>query len=124
MALDDITITTTAESGIVYSPISVTGQAAVRSDTARTLAEPRYLEISHQPGSASKPDRHLLKFTITEQSSTDESVFETGSAHLVLTVPRSVVTTAQIKELVLKMTTYLTASSGAAIDALMKGQLG
>jgi hypothetical protein len=124
MAYSDITITTTAEAGVVYSMISSAGTQALRADTARSLSEPRLLEISHQAGSATKPDRHMVRATQTEQSSTDDAVFETGSCHIVFTCPRSVVSVAMVKELFLKLSTYLTASSGAAIDALLKGGLG
>lgn len=121
MALDSIEIDTTAEANVIYDVIATSGKQCVRSDAARSLAEPRLLEISHQEGSASRPDRHLIRFTQTEQSSTDESRFETASIHLVATVPRSVVTTAQVSELVKKLIAWGTTDN---VAAWLRGSLG
>lgn len=115
MALDSITVTTTSEAGIVYEPTAISGAAVVRSDTAASLSEPRLLEISHQTGSKSKPDRHLVKFTQTEQSSSDPSQYATGSVHVVFTVPRDIITQAQVIELWKKQVALLTDGNIAAI---------
>jgi hypothetical protein len=122
MALSDITITTTAEANVVYTPVAFpSSRNVIRNDAGRAMSTPRTLEHAHQIGSQTKPDRHLVKFTITEQDSTDLSHFETGGLNITFILPRTVVTAAQVEELWNKAKVYLTSTN---IQAIFKGSLG
>lgn len=124
MALNDITIVDSGNK--VYSPISVGSMAVVRQNTATALSTPEQLEISHQLGSQTKPDRHLVKFTRTEQDGTDASHFETASCHLVVSLPRTVNSVEDVVDLFRRMYIYL--EGGTAdfdnLRAICNGSLG
>jgi len=114
MSTADISLDTTNDTSRTFEWIGPSNgpQSGRRKDTSSTLAEPRYLDIEHQTGSATKPDRHLIRFSDTQQNSTTLE-FRTGTVHVVFTVPRDTISVAEVQELWAKMVLYLTAQKVA-----------
>jgi hypothetical protein len=126
MALNDITIVDGADT-LVYQVISVpTSAGANRLEKSSSLSTPEYLEISHQLGSQTKPDRHLVKLSKTKQDNTDLAHFETGSAHIVFTVPRNLLTLDDIVAEFRRLYIYLEGGTGDYdnLKAILRGSLG
>lgn len=85
MSLSDITLDSK-----VFSLSSVNGKQVIRrASAASTPANIKNLimEIAHTPGSGSKPDRHLIKFSLEKYDTTLLQWFP-WSIHMVLTVPK------------------------------------
>lgn len=103
-----------------YDPINIGSQSVYYRDvTNSTLALPRSLEIQHQPGSATKPDRHLVKLSYTDDDSVDVSLIETATVHMVITLPRRVVTPTIAKNLAKQLADF--AGDATLMDAILNG---
>lgn len=88
MSLGDITLNSK-----VYSVSSVVGPAVTRRCTAATLpsgVDSSELELSHNFGTGTKPDRHLAKVSrvITDANGKKQTI----SLHAVLTIPKGLET--------------------------------
>jgi hypothetical protein len=116
MSTADVTLDTTNDTSRTFEYIGTSNGAysARRKDTSSSIAEPRFLDIEHTTGSSTKPDRHLVRFSDTQQNSTTLE-FKTGIVHTVFTVPRDTITVAEIQELWAKMVLYMTAQKVADI---------
>jgi hypothetical protein len=90
-----------------FSLQSVVGGKSIRADATATLGEPRTLTISHQEVSRAggAADRHLIRIDRTfPGTSPDPDVV--ASVQLVIEVPRSYVTVAQVQNLVDQMEAF------------------
>lgn len=118
MALGSITVNdgTTANT---YEFIRTEGERTLYRDlTNSTLALPHGYEISHQEGSLTKPDRHLVKSTRTD-ASVDGDRINSASAHIVLTVPRRDVPVSEVIKMVNELADFMTNSE--YIEAVLAG---
>lgn len=103
----------------VYDPVNVAGSRVIyRDTTTSTLALPQTCEISHSEGSPTRPDRHLLKLSLTDDN-TDGDKIETVTAHAVVSLPRAIVTRAQAENLIAQLKDAL--ASADIVDALLDG---
>jgi hypothetical protein len=107
----DIQLTGDAASDQTYSQISLVAGKCIRSDSARTLGNPRTLIISHeQVGKQLKAmDRHLIRLNIVEEDTgTEEIATISGSVYCVIEAPRRIVTEAMLSDMVTQMVDFLT----------------
>lgn len=93
-------------------------RAQYRDLTSSTLALPHVLEISHQEGSTTKPDRHLVRFARTDTNTTGDKI-DTGSVHVVIAAPRSVVELSTVEAMISEIVDFL--SEPANVDAILAG---
>lgn len=121
MSLSDVTIEFPSGTNNVYSTVNTNGSQVLRSDLSAGIATPETLELSHQSGSSTRPDRHLVKLNLTKQDSTDMSMIETESVHVVFTLGRKLGTAADAQNLFGKLKTYL---NDAKIAEIVAGSLG
>jgi hypothetical protein len=127
MALNDITIVDGATTKVfTYIGASNAQNSAVRCDKSASLSEPYNLEHSHQFGTQTKPDRHMIKLSETKQDSTLLAHFETGSCHIVWTVPRTVVPVEDMVTAFRRLYIYLNGGTVAYdnLRDILKGSLG
>jgi hypothetical protein len=109
---NDIALAGTSVSN-TFSLQSVVGGKSIRSDATAALGEPRYLTISHQ--AVSRPwgtaDRHLIRLdrSFPGEFTTDPTL--QASVQLVIEAPRTVVTAAEIQNLIDQMEAF-TGTSG------------
>jgi 3-dehydroquinate synthase class II len=128
MALNDITIVDGATTKVFtyVGSSNDTGKSAVRADKSASLSEPYNLEFSHQLGTQTKADRHLVKLSETKQDSTLLAHFETGSVHIVFTVPRTVIPVEDMVTAFRRLYIYLSGGTVAYDNTrdILKGSLG
>lgn len=118
----DITVKDAANADVIYSYVSSSGNKTIRKDISRPIETPRVFTISHEVAGAgaSAVDRHLVRFDQTELDA-DGVTAATGSVHLVLTVPRKVVTSTVISDLVAQIKNYLTSDNVSKVLAGLPG---
>lgn len=118
----DITVKDSANADVIYSFITSAGSKTIRRDSSRPLETPRIFTVSHE--SAGKGitavDRHMAKFDQTELDG-DDVTTATGSVHIVLTVPRKVITATHVQDLVAQLKSYLTTEN---VTKLLTGTPG
>ena len=116
MALNDITVTVSAIP-YVFKVNEVDASRVLRLDTTNgSLSLPFALTHSQQKGSATKPDRHLIRVDIAKQNPTS-GLISTVSAHTVLTVPRAPAIAGTDLQLAYEiLRTYLTPAQALAIS--------
>jgi len=119
----DVTIADFSAVDVDFNYISMVGTKVIRKDPDRDVDSPRVMTISHEvsgKGSAAV-DRHLLRFDQTEVDDNDDTSIATGSAHIVLTVPRKNITVDIMKDLVTFVKNYLTEAN---IEKILNGEPG
>jgi len=79
------------------------------------------LTISHETTGkgAAAVDRHLVRIDQVELDSGDNVTLATGSVHLVLTVPRRVITAQIMQDLVTRLTAFVTSGN---VTKLLAGE--
>jgi hypothetical protein len=103
-----------------YVPLNIGSNiVSYRDTTNSTLALPQSLEISHQPGDINRPDRHLVKLQYVDEDANDSSIIETAQVHIVVTLPRKVVTPAIAKNLAAQIADF--ANDSTLMDSLLNG---
>lgn len=121
----DNNVVLTGDSGTTtYSLISVKDSSSIRSDPDASMATPRTLIISHsvQGKGVQAVDRHLVRLNRVEADPADSTTVCSGSAYLVLEVPRQVVTEAMIKDMVTQLFDFVTASTGANLEKVLNSE--
>lgn len=102
-----------------YVPMNIGSNGVYYLNTAEsTLALPDFLEIQHTPGSQTRPDRHLVKLGFADDN-TDGSETELLTIHVVATLPRKILTPAQMKLRAKRLATFM--NSATYMDALLFG---
>lgn len=94
------------------------GKANYRNLTGSTLALPHSIEISHQAGSSTKPDRHLVKLSRTDENTAGDRL-DTGSVHIVIAAPRSIVPLSEMKKMIAEIVHFM--SNSANVDSVLAG---
>lgn len=120
----DLTIKDFSDADVVFSYLGTTGTKTVRKDNTRDLDSPRVMTVSHETSGkgSSAVDRHLIRFDQTEVDDSDDSSISTGSAHIVLTVPRANITSDHMKDLIDFLINYLAVE--ANVDKILSGTPG
>lgn len=120
----DLTINDASAVATSFNLVSTAGNQTIRKDPSRAVDSPRLMTVSHSVSGkvGSQIDRHLIRFDQTEVDASDETHAEMGSAHIVLTKPRGVITSTHIKDLIAFLTNYLAIE--ANIDKVLNGEPG
>jgi len=115
MFTNDIVSNGDAGSSVTYALTSIAGGKSVRSVSGLPLGNNRSMTISH--ASAGKPgeevDRHMERFDFTTVDTAGKSA--TASVYAVLVVPRTVVTVAQVQDLVTQLKNFLSSANVAKL---------
>jgi hypothetical protein len=95
----DISLLGDAAHTVVYALQSIEGGRAIRKNATAPLGEPETLTVAH---SATKRglltvDRHLVRLDLTK--SDVSGALAVASVQLVLEVPRTIITAAQVKDM-------------------------
>lgn len=104
-----------------YSIVSLLGGKSIRKDSSQDLNTPAALTISHQvngSGTAAVA-RRMVRLDKTLEDGTSGEI-ATASVHLVLTVPNSVITKADIQLEVNKLVDFIT--TAGYLDKLLNGE--
>jgi hypothetical protein len=110
----DIQLIGDAASDQTYSQISLLGGKSIRSDSARTLGNPRTLVISHEVvGKQLKAmDRHLVRLNLVEEDTgSDEIATISASVYCVIEAPRRIITEAMVSDMVTQLIDFLDAAN-------------
>lgn len=90
-----------------------------RDLTNSSLALPHTVEISHTPGSNTKPDRHLVRNTRTGTNDNEDRI-DSASVHIVIAAPRNgIVPLADVKKMLAELADLITTT--AFVDAVLAG---
>lgn len=118
----DLTFNNSVPAAVTYSFISSAGGKTIRKDSTRPIEEPAVMTVSHETAGkgTSAVDRHLVRLDLTELDG-DGVTAATGSVHVVLTVPRKIITAAIIQDLVVQMKNYLTSGN---VTKILNGEPG
>jgi hypothetical protein len=118
MPLSNITVSDGAINH-VYNYIQQNGPRFYYRNTASsTLALPEFMEISHEAGTLTKADRHLVRQGFTDDS-TDGTIVETSTIHTVVAAPRRIVDLATVRKQMIQMGNLL--KDTAFQDAILAG---
>lgn len=120
MFSNDITLAGDASSSQTYALQSINDGKSIRGDKTLGAALPRLLTISH---SASKKgtqvtDRHLVRLDLAKADAVTGEKVNLG-VYLVLEMPRTVATNAQLKDMVTQMKNFITSG---AVDQLLNNE--
>jgi hypothetical protein len=124
MFATDITLAGTSTSK-TYSLVSIVEGKALRKDATAEAQAPRTMVISHQSVKRNgyTADRHLVRlddsFNVPVGTGTD-SIDVLGSVQIVIEMPRTYVTAAQIKDVLDRMLTLLGSSTN--VDKLLNSE--
>lgn len=120
MFSNDITLAGDASSSTTYALRSVVDGKSIRSDASATLGSPKSLTVNHsviKKADGLMADRHLARFDRTEVNSEGKS--STASVYVVLEVPRSIVTEAQVLDMVTQLKNFLSTGN---LDKLLNSE--
>jgi hypothetical protein len=91
--------------------VSIVDGKAIRSNPSAPLGEPETLTISHSPrsGAVGAPLRHLVRLDLTKSNVAGEK--QTGSVYMVLEAPLTIITSAQLSDMVTQLKNFLSAGN-------------
>jgi hypothetical protein len=115
-----ITLAGDSSSSQTYDVQSIEGGKSIRGDATRGLALPRSMTISHATTAkgSQTSDRHLVRLDLAvADATTGEKV--NMSVQVVLELPRTVATVAQLKDMVTQIKNFLI---DANITKLLNGE--
>lgn len=111
---------TLGETTYGYGLLSVIEQNSRRGNASASIGTPDVFSISHETKGkgASAVDRHLVRVDTTYEAvgSNGESFLATASAYVVLVVPHSVVTKANVKLAYDKVVAFLASTESGASE--------
>lgn len=121
MLATDLTLTD-AGGNTTYSLVSILDGRSIRRDATATMGLPKDLIISHNVEKRGELviDRHLVRLERTVADATDPSKLATGRVSLVLEVPRTIVTEAQILGLYVQLDSLMDAAG--VFDKLLNSE--
>jgi len=107
----DVTLAGDNSSTRGYSLTSIVDGKAIRSNASAPLGEPETLTVSHSKRSAdpNASTRHLVRLDLTKTNGLGESA--TGSVYCVIESPKTIITTAQISDMVTQLKNFLSAAN-------------
>lgn len=116
---DDITLNDGAADQ-TYSITSMIGGKSIRKDASQELSTPAVLSISHQVNGQGPSAIARRMVRLDRTLSSNEGEMATVSAHIVLTVPNSVITKADVSAEVAKLINFLQGAGN--LDKLLNGE--
>lgn len=109
MFTNDIPLIGDAASTRTYSLVSIAGGSSLRSNPLTGAALPETLAIKHTSTTKQKQtsDRHLVRLDLAKADALTGEVVN-GAVYLVIEAPRTVITAAQLKDMVTQLKNFLT----------------
>lgn len=120
MFTNDVTLAGDASSTRTYALTSIAGGTAIRANASVATGESEVMTISHgrKNGKPDAPERHMVRLDLTKVNTTT-GTSATGSVYVVIEEPQSIVTAAQLQDMVTQLKNFL---SAANVTKLLNGE--